>query len=553
MKNITLGVEDYLSALDSYFVDKTLLIKEIIDYANNKSWLITRPRRFGKSLALSMIYYFFTNKGNYEYAFKNKKISKYTDKYFTYLNKYPVIRLNMKNISADNSETLIRQTIKLISGLYRDYYELVNSDKLFEIEKNNFMNIANEKYDDPYMYSLALKDLSFYLNRHYNQKVIILIDEYDAPIQIAYENGFYDEIIQFYKNLYSSSLKGNDSIYFSLITGVLEISKESLFSGLNNLNTFSIVDDNLIEYFGFTESETIELFKHYNLEYNKEKIKNWYGGFGTKNTEIYNPWSILSYIENEFYSTFWVNTGENSLILNIINNLGISIEDITEYLNNDNKTFIFDKAISYKDLNTIDALLSFLVQTGYLTAKRVIDNNYTINIPNYEIKSIFEKEIINRNKTNLSIDLALNLKSAIINKEEDKISKIIENYILESFSYFELINKKDYQILIVAILAALFDEYIVKSEVNNKNGRCDIMISPKHSKALGIIIELKKYKGIISNNVLDQHALNAIKQIKEKKYYQELIDRNCDEIILYGFVFDNKKLKIKNDTIKLNK
>lgn len=549
MKNLPIGIDDYLSIIDSFYVDKTLFIKELIDYANGKSFLITRPRRFGKSLTLSMVEYFFTNRNDYSYAFKNKNIFKAGDKYISCLNSYPVIRLNMKDISADSYESLMLQTKRMISELYRLFPELENSDKLFKIEKDNYINISNEVYDDIFKYSSAIKDLSLYLYKHYNKKVIILIDEYDTPIQISYENGFYDQSIQFYKVLYSSALKGNQNLYFSLVTGVLEVSKESLFSGLNNLLVFSILDRDLSQYFGFTKEEVLQIIDDYKLNVKIDELEKWYGGYGV-DASIFNPWSIINYINSEKVDNYWSNTGTNSLINSLIDKFNMDEISFAEYLNNKNMSFNYDKSISYKDLNNVNSLFSFLVQSGYLTAENKDNNLYSLKIPNIEISNIFKKEIILRNNELKNPSLAINLRNAIISRNTDSISNCFEKYILDSFSYYDLIQEKDYKVLVVGILSILFEDYVVKSEVNSKNGRCDIMISPKNKNDIGIIIELKKYKGQLSHAILDKYANKAIEQIKEIRYYQELVRRECNEILMYGFVFDDSKVKIKESSIK---
>ena len=545
MKNLPIGVDDYLAALDSYYIDKTLFIKELLDYSINKSLLVTRPRRFGKSLMLSMVEYYFTNKGDYKYAFTDKNIYKEDKKYLSYMNSYPVIRLNMKNINSDSAFSLISQTIRLISEIYRKYPELMDSSSLFDIEKNNYKNIANQIYKDPFDYSNAIRDLSMYLYKHYHKKVIILIDEYDTPIQNAYDNNFYNECISFFKSLYSSALKGNENVFFAIITGVLEVGKESLFSGLNNLNVQTVIDDGLNGYFGFTKDEVKDLLNAYKVNIDIDKLAKWYGGYGNK-FNIFNPWSILNYINYEQFDTYWANTGTNNLINDLIEKTKLQENDFANYLNSQDKTFSFDRAISYKDLNgNVDALFSFLTQSGYLNVKKVEDRTYQALIPNEEIKIVFEKEIITRN-INFPIKIGDELKNAITNMDNDKIMHIIGEYVMDSFSYYDFTKEKDYQILVVGILKILFDEYYVESEPNSRFGRCDILISPKTNYDFGIGIELKKYKGCLSNKKMEEYALKAIAQIKDKKYYQTLKINGCKKIILYGFAFDDNKMVVRN-------
>jgi len=554
LKKVPIGIEDYRNAQKYYYIDKTLLIKDLLDDCIGKSILITRPRRFGKNLNLSMLDNYFNIKYDSEELFNDKLIKTDFDDYSLYLNNYPVIRFNLKSAYSNDHESQMNSIMKEISSLFRNFPELINSKELFDIEKENFLSIANEKVKEYYLYSTSIRDLSSYLYKHYKKKVIILIDEYDQPIESAYEKGFYNETIDFFKSLFSSSLKGNDNCFFAVVTGVLEVNKESLFSGLNNLSTYSNFDNRFTEYFGFTESEIKELLRYYQLENNFDEVKKWYGGYGNKNIEIYNPWSVLNYIDKKSIGLYWVNTGTNELINNLINNLkneGFnSKEFFSEYLNNENKKILFNPLISYKDLNnTIDSLLSFLVQTGYLVLKKDNDIYSHILIPNLEINQLFEKEIISSNIKNDSITKLLDFKNSIKENNVDKISSILKDYILSSFSYFDLTNEKEYQILIVGLLSILFDQYIVKSEVNNKYGRCDILIRPKNNKDIAIVIELKKYKGTLSSARLESKSLEALNQIIEKEYYQELKLENIKKIIIYSFVFDDKHNSIMSREI----
>lgn len=549
--NVPIGIEDFKIAQDYYYVDKTLMIKDLIENYNGKSVLITRPRRFGKSLNLSMLEYFFGQ--NYESSelFSDKKIAEYEDIMKEYLNKYPVIRLNFKNINANTYKSLCNQIIEIISLLYRSFYEIFKSDSLFEIEKDDFLAVINKKYDDPFSYSSAILNLSNYISRISGKKVIILIDEYDMPIQTAYDCGFYDEAIDFFKSIYSSTLKGNSSMFFSIVTGVLEIGKESLFSGLNNLTTLSMFDSKMIEYFGFTNDETKTLLHDYSLDNEFEKVKNWYGGYG-KDCNIINPWSVLNFVDKREFSYYWVNTGTNSIINKLIENnriYGIDKEILADFLNNTSKQIDFNPKISYRDItNNMDSLLSFLIQTGYLNARKE-QKGYSVYIPNHEIEYVFKKEIIGINVHNDSLTIAESLKKAIVNSSVENIKEILEKYILTSFSYFDMNKEKDYQILVTGILATLFDEYSVRSEVNTQKGRCDIMVSPKNGNQTGIVIELKNYQSRLSGKRLKGNADKAIEQIKEKEYYKELTSKGIKRIILYGFIFDSERMDISCEEI----
>ena len=550
MRNMPIGIDDFELANNQYYVDKTLIIKDIIDSCIGKSLLITKPRRFGKSLTLSMIDYFFTNKGDYKYLFDDKLILK-NDKYLSYINQNPVIHLNMKNLSSSNYNTLIEQTIDLISNEFRKFIELKDSDKLINIERKEFIEIVDKKINNPLMYIDSIKVLAKLLYIDYGKKAVILIDEYDTPLEGAFQKGFYDKAIEFYKKFYSSALKTNEYLLFSITTGVLEIAKESIFSDLNNLNVFSVLDDDLIEYFGFTENEVIKMLKDFNINVAIEEVKKWYGGYGNNKIDIYNPWSILNFISKEKFLPYWVNTGSNNTIISLIQNIPNSIENLNEYINNKNKILKINNSISYKDVKEdFDTLISYLTQTGYLTALSCdLYGNYFVKIPNKEIEDVFEKEIIARGLNKEHFDLAKEFRDSLLNADNNKTSEILKKYVLESYSYYDLKVEKDYQNMLTGILAVLFSDYVVKSEIDNKRGRCDIMISPKMKNDFGIIIEVKKYKNNLAEKRISEYCINALKQIKEKEYHNKLIARNTKKIILYSIVFDDKKNMIESEII----
>lgn len=550
MKNLPIGVEDYLNAQQLCYVDKTLFIKDIIDFGLYKSMLFTRPRRFGKSLNLSMLEYFFSNSGDFGYAFKDKKIFKEDKKYREYLNNYPVIRLNLKDIyspSFDGMTTLIKQTI---SEQYIKFNFLENSDKLTDYEKSEYKKIASMNADDIEYYITSVKKLSLYLYKQFNKKVIILIDEYDSPIEQAYECGYYDQALMFFKRFYSNTLKGNENVLFSVITGVLEISKESLYSGLNNPVVISVYSKDFSQYFGFTTEEVTELLEKFNIKEDINNLRKYYGGYGSSEIEIFNPWSILNYINEEVYRNYWVNTGTTSILGNIISNIGLNGDELfTEFINA-NTPLELDPTINFQDLNNVKSIYSYLVQLGYLVARTEDFNSYRIFIPNEEIRGIFQKEVIGRNVNKELVPVTLSLKEALKNGDVNKITEILNKYILDSYSYYDLKQEKDYQNIITGILSVVFDDYVTKSEVNSKLGRCDIMISPKKENDIGIIIEIKKYNNSLSNKRLKNYALKAIEQIKTNRYYNELFIRKCNKILLYGFVFDDKKFSAENEIIK---
>lgn len=546
---VMLGVENYLEAIQKYYVDKTLLIRDLIATSIGCSVVITRPRRFGKSLALSTLEYFFTNKGDYSYAFQGKKIAQETEICAAYMNQYPVIHLNMKDVYGDDVDEIQSSLVDAISLLARQFSYLLTSDRLLDIEKQELQELIDKKADITLLHS-SLRRLSIFLYKHFGKKVVFLIDEYDAPIARLAEQGSHELAIRLLRPLYSNALKGNNCILLSVITGVLHFSKESLFSGLNNPIDASVVDAYLNPYFGFDDEETQAIIDYYGLDVNLETLRRWYGGFNRINgRELFNPWSIMNYALNRRLMPYWVNTGSNIMLRDIV-----SKADTTRMLDaieNESESLYFVKEINYRNYGSSrNASLSFLVQSGYLTIRSMDANRCVFVFPNEEITSLFENEIIGGEEISLN-DVGPQIKHALLSKDADKLQACLEQYILSSLSYYDVLSEKNYQNLVTGLLACLFTEYIVKSEVNVGQGRCDIQISPKHSGGVGMIIEIKNSTAKVapSKTNMQKMADHALAQIKTQNYIEELKGRHCKRILLYGFAFYRKNVCIAAEEI----
>ena len=535
MKRLPIGVDDYLEAQNYYYVDKTLFIRDLIDSYLSKSILITRPRRFGKSLMMSMVDYYFTNEGDYRYLFEDKEIIRCEPRYLQFMNKYPVVHIDMKNVNGASKEEIIDKAIDLLSTLFKKHSYLLKSEGMFDIDREYFLNVINKRFEHSYDYEPALKKLTNLLYLHFSKKVIVLIDEYDTPIESAFENSVYDECVSFFKELYSNVLKGNEYLLFSTVTGVLQISKESLFSGLNNLEVISVTDKACSDYFGFTKNEVQAMIDDYQLNADVDELEQWYGGYRFGNSLMLNPWSILSYVSNEEIKKYWVNTGSNNL-LDVLLKKNNAILDM---INGPVSIFI-NNSLSYRDFAYDDnAIFSYLVQAGYLTAEYVEKpSKYRISIPNLEIYELFKNDIIGRNISPRILGVASQLRQAFAAGDIEKISVIMEQYVVSSFSYYDLRNEKEYQVLLAGILAVLFDTHVVKNEVNNKQGRADIIVSPKKEYDIGMVIEVKYTNYQLSEARLIQTAQVGLNQILKKSYFQELKARNCKSILLFGISFD---------------
>ena len=543
MERVPVGVENYLDVINTYYVDKTMFIKEVIDYFPYRTTLITRPRRFGKSLTLSMLEYFFTNKGDYSYAFKDKAIAYAGERYLKEANAYPVIHLNMKNVKGDTFDSLFFEFRKAISKVYESYPELESSPSLNKEKKKLFLSLKSGALQEENQYTSALSFLIEALYAHYEKRVIVLLDEYDTPINEAYQKGFYQEAISLFSSFYSSAFKGEDKLYMGILTGVLEIQKESIFSDLNNLDVYSIADEELSEYFGFTEEEVKRLFAHLRAPCPIDDLRKWYGGYGAGKESVFNPWSILNYANRSRLLPYWTNTSSNLFVQKALLQEPSNIEKINAFINNENMPFLFQRGISYRDLDgRLDVVLSLLVHAGYFSVHFDRDTlAYTLGIPNLEARGVFEKEIILRNTaTPYPLKTAEALRNALLSEDAEKVEGIFEKDVFGSFSYYDLRDEKDYQNVVTGIFAVLFDDFIVRSEVNAPKGRCDIMIGPKNNQGLGVIVEMKKYSGRKSErNVTTKNAI-VFQQIDDHQYCSELVARGCKKILKCAFlVFDN--------------
>lgn len=548
--NLTLGIENFESAIKKYYIDKTLIIKDIVEQGLGSSILVTRPRRFGKSLTVSMIEYFFSNKYDSYKLFENLKIANEKEILSEYLNKFPVIHLNLKDVYGKTSKDIINIVKDKICLLYREYTFLLNSDKILDIEKEEFKEILNKKADETLMAS-SIYRLSRMLYTHFEKKVIILIDEYDRPLETAFESGCYDDSLPFIKALYKNALKGNNFILFGFLTGVLQIAKESIFSGLNNLNSASLTDVYLNEYFGFTKEETLELLDYFKPDFSFEDVKKWYGGYNLINgNELCNPWSLISAIINNSIDTYWINTASNDLLIGIFDETNLK-ERVFNLLGTCVSSVQSIKETNYRNFkDNAESLLSFLIQTGYFSYER-IGKKYKVIVPNEEILQALKYDILSRKLANITRNKANILLEAFLKGDEEQIAIAIKEFILPTFSYYDLREEKDYQNIVSAVLATIFDDYKVESEVNSGIGRCDILITPKFPEGTPIIIEIKKSsaKKEPSQSNLLKICANAINQIKNNDYLETVRNNSFKKVFIYGLVFHNKKCVIRSETV----
>ena len=541
-KPLPVGIDDFRKIIeeDYYYLDKTKMIEDILlDRA--EVTLFTRPRRFGKTLNMSMLNYFFNLKNNKENRVLIEKHYISKSKYMDKQGEYPVIYLSFKDIKSLNWEDCYMETKILISNIYNEFNFL--REKLNERDLKEFDSIwMKEKEAD---WRNSLKNLSGYLYEYYGKKVVILIDEYDTPIVSGYYYGYKREVLDFYRSLYSTVLKSNVYLQFSVMTGILRIAKEGIFSGLNNLQVCNIFEEKFSESFGLTEDEVMEGLKYYNLEYEINDVKEWYDGYQFGNTEVYNPWSIINFLKHRKLKPYWQGTAGNEMINELIDRGNKELLDDLEKLFRREK--IYKRIRDFTEFRgDIDEIWEIFLYSGYLTTAGELENReYPLRIPNREILEFFEDRFIDRFTGGYQkfSDIIKYLKIGDI----EKFGEGLQDEILSSLSYFDTDkDEKYYKVFLVGIFVALMNDYVRLSERESGYGRADLVLEPREKKKLGYIFEFK-----ISRNEeeLERYAEEGFNQIKEKKYDIELRNRGVTEIIYIGLAFYRKKLKIKYEKI----
>jgi len=573
---LPLGIDIFANIGNCYYTDKTLLVKDIID-SGIQTILFTRPRRFGKTLAMTMLQSYFeipTDKGQLSEEdtskyFRHLKIWQQGEKYTSEQGKYPVIMLSFKGIKGSSFESSLKDLRHLISSEYGRHEYLLSSSKLTNADKSFFSGIYSKKADDSDYHS-ALLELSKFLYKHHGQKAIVLIDEYDKPIQTAWEShddDFYDKMIVFMRALMVNVLKTNPYLHKGILTGITRVSKESIFSGLNNIIVDTILDNRYSEYFGFTQQETDEMLSFYGIDDKKAEVAEWYNGYVFGNTEIYNPWSLLKYVESEGLALpYWVNTSDNKLVGDVLENIGNEDATVLEsFINGGTASATIDTNIIYPELEyNGEAAYSLLLQSGYLKCidKEIIRGKIlcTLKIPNAELETIYCNEIVNRflkTDNHRSVNAANSFITAMLRNDAAEMQKTLQRLLLNTCSYFDLTEEKDYQNFMLGLLAASIYGYDIKGNREAGHGRADIMMKPKinaeNARNLpGIIIEIKHCEAAdqeksdpkLMDKILEKAATEALDQIDQMSYTSELQSAGCEKILKYGAAFNGKKAKV---------
>lgn len=550
-KSLPIGISEFRKAVTKfYYIDKTLLIKDLIDEGAAVS-LFTRPRRFGKTLNMDMLRVFFekSHEDNSKY-FKDKKIWKCGEEYRREQGKYPVIFLTFKDSKFQTWNETYENICYLLRSEFNRHSELLYSDKLSKYDKKYFETIVSGNASEVEM-SMALAELSKMLHLHHGIAPIIIIDEYDIPIQQGHSKEFYDDVVSFVRNLFSGGLKDNRHLSFGVLTGILRVAKESIFSGLNNLKINSILDDKYSDYFGFTSQEVVEMANYYGFPDKYPELCEWYDGYKFGETEIFNPWSVINYFNNECKpKAFWQSTGSNDIIGEI---LADADEDIYEKLNSlmQGKSFVtyIDTGVIYPQIkNNPSSIYSFLLVAGYLKAVKsdsefASDYMCEVKIPNKEISYVYSKEILSKLEPIISTSTIISIQEAIFTANSQKLQKHLNNLLLQSASFHDTSSEIFYHGLLLGICAIFDNKYFVSSNRESGDGRFDIQIEPKSNNLPGIIIELKSSKNCTDEEliVLSQKALA---QINDNKYCIDMQMRGITNIIKFGVAFSGKNCKI---------
>lgn len=547
-KPLPIGVSDFKSATTNYYyVDKTLLIRDFLNAIPMVS-LFTRPRRFGKTLNMDMLRVFFEKTPeDTSIYFKDKYIWQCGDYYTKHQGQYPVIFLSFKDVKCSSWQETFQKISKLISLEFMRHNELESSSVLSSYEKEQYHRFASENINEVDC-QMGLQLLSLLLHKHYDKECVIIIDEYDTPIQQDHLCDFYNEIVDFMRNFFSGGLKDNPHLAFGFLTGILRAAKESIFSGMNNLKTNSILDNNYSSYFGFTNEEVREMLAYYDYEDKYQEICEWYDGYRFGNSEIFNPWSVINYISDQcFPKAFWQSTGSNDIIGEII---GTATPEINENLY---KLFCGNTVTTYVDTSVIypevqsnpNSIYSFLLVAGYLKAAEIYpqnDGNYMcdVAIPNKEILYVYEKEVLNRTNQN---NVSISIHQAIFSKDTSKLQSLLEDFMLKSISTMDGASEAFYHGMMLGLCAVLGSQFKVRSNRESGLGRFDIELLPMVKGIPGFIFEFKHTKDI--NVDLDSLANSALKQIEDMKHDTELNDFGVEDIVKIGIAFRQKSAVVK--------
>ena len=555
IKALPIGISDYVRAQSEYYyVDKTMMIKEFLDQKPLVT-LFTRPRRFGKTLNMDMLRVFFeiSDEDTSKY-FSDKEIWKCGDTYRMHQGKYPVIFLTFKDVKFDSWDATLDKIGSLLQTEYGRHQELLESERVAAYEKEYFTRVLGGNASEVDLTS-ALEKLSQMLTEYYEKAPIIIIDEYDTPIQEGYSKDFYDEIIGFMRNFFSGAFKDNKNLSYGFLTGILRIAQESIFSGLNNLTVNSVMDQEYDKYFGFTNEEVHEMLRYYDFLDKETELKDWYDGYLFGNEEIYNPWSVINYIAKGCIpQAYWVNTGKNEVLEDV---LKVATDDITErlyaLLQGESVIARIDQNVIYRSLAEDPAnIYSLLLVAGYLKTPRKelqADGSYLceVSIPNKEIAAVYKSEILAHllQIGAITRTTANRIAESLYANDLEKLQKAIAEYMDRSVSFYDAGAEGFYHGLVLGLIALMDNQYKIKSNRESGDGRYDISLIPREKKYPGIIMELK-WKSNLDERSLEKLAKEALMKIDDKRYDAEMQQGGIKRILKLGVAFSGKQLSIRS-------
>lgn len=553
-KRLPVGIDDFekIRKENFYYIDKTGLIRELL-----QNWaevnLITRPRRFGKSLNMSMLKSFFSVNGRHEY-FEGLHIRQEKKICEEYMGKYPVVSISMKGIEAGDYETAFKVAVRIMNETAADMDYLQQSDKLSDYDKERYRELLQSDMD-PAAFLGSLRQLTRLLKKYYNQEVIVLIDEYDVPLSKAFECGYYDQMVLLLRGFLGQALKTNENLKFAVLTGCMRISKESIFTGLNNLKVLSVSDVEFDEYYGFSDKEVCELLEYYGLSFTHEELKEWYDGYRFGNVEVYCPWDVICHVSRlctdsqSLPQNYWINTSSNYIVRKFVEcaDNGTTRREIEKLIAGEEIIKEVRQELTYKEIyDSIENIWSVLYTTGYLTQKgKVGENRLRLAIPNAEIRSIFLMQIMELFEENVRRDgeTLNNFCRALRNGDAENTEKYLTGYLRKTISIRDAFSRKEmkenfYHGLLIGILG-LKEQWGVSSNRETGEGYSDILIETENPET-GIIIEVK----YAHDGNMETAARNALEQITNTRYEEELQDEGIENILKYGIAFYKKKCKV---------
>lgn len=545
---LPIGVSDYrVASKEYYYVDKTMFIKDFLDERPMVS-LFTRPRRFGKTLNMDMLRTFFekTDEDTSVY-FRDKLIWRQGKKYQKYQGKYPVIFITFKDVKKDIWDKTLDHIIQIITGEYKRHAELADSDK---IQDKDYYDKIIAGTTDKNLFDSSLYMLSKMLHEHYGTAPVVIIDEYDTPIQQGHMLGFYDDVILFMRNLFSGVLKDNKNLSYGFLTGILRVAKESIFSGLNNLTINSILDNKYSEYFGFTPDEVKEMATYYSAEDKYDELCEWYDGYRFGNSEIFNPWSVINYFRNDCQPrAYWQATGSNEIIGEVLSEIDADISDkLRKLIQGETIVSAIDTGVIYPQVkNNPSSVFSFLLVAGYLKAVKssvAVNGDFMceVALPNKEISFVYRKEILQKLEYIIPQSSVISVQEALYSVDSELLKNRLETLLLQSASCFDTVGENFYHGFLLGLCAAM-EPYTSTSNKESGTGRYDIQLKPKTKSFPGIIIELKSEKNC-SEDGLKELAKTALKQIDDRQYDTELKSSGINTIVKYGVAFSGKNVAV---------